>query len=169
MKKIWMLRWSFYFILLLICSIAIFAASIMDIFKLNLVMILILYIFIPVVIGLIFSYVWASLYWSTYRFEIGSERIIITSGVIGRRIINIPYERVQNVNIWSGVLERIFHLYSIEVETAGASTIRGIGWYGTRTNAEGSIQGIINPQPIVEYILAKSRGRNDLGDFKNKR
>ncbi|MCX6666191.1 MAG: PH domain-containing protein [Euryarchaeota archaeon] len=105
-----------------------------------------------------------------YHFEVGSERITITRGVIGKRVANIPYERVQNVNIWRGVLDRIFGLYSIEIETAGASNVRGSGGYGTRMNAEGTIQGVINPQPIVEYIIAKSKGRSGLGDaFENKK
>lgn len=169
-KKVWMLKWAFSFVMFFIFLTLMLGIRILfNVFNLDIISIIIVLIVIPIFVGLIFSYLWAHLYWRNYNFEVGQERITITRGVIGKRVANIPYERVQNVNIWRGVLDRIFGLYSIEIETAGASNVRGAGGYGTRMNAEGTIQGLINPQPIVEFIIAKSKGRSGLGDFENKR
>jgi len=122
------------------------------IFGMDLISIIVIYVIIPIFLGLIFAYIWAHLYWNNYKFDIGQERVTITRGVIGKRITNIPYERIQNVNIWRGVLERLFGVYVIQIETAGGFSIRSTGGYGTRGAAEGSIQGLKNPQPIVGIL-----------------
>jgi len=95
---------------------------------------------------------------------LGEERITITSGVIGKRVVNIPYERIQNVNIWRGVLDRMFGLYSVQIETAGGFGVRGTGGYGSRMTAEGEILGITTPEPIAEFILSRSKGNSGLGE-----
>ena len=35
--------------------------------------------------------------------------------------------------------------------------------------SEGSIQGVENPQPVVDYIIEKSKGRSGLGDEVSKK
>ncbi len=166
MKKIWMLRWGFSFVVFFIFLMMVIGISMLRLLS-DLSMIFLFYIVFPIILGLIFAYIWAHLYWKNYRFDIGEEKIVITRGVIGKRITNIPYERVQNVNIWRGVLERFFNLYVIQIETAGTFSAGGTGGYGTTMTAEGSIQGVERPEPIVEYILAKAKGgESGLGDKK---
>jgi uncharacterized membrane protein YdbT with pleckstrin-like domain len=165
MKKVWMLRWLIgfwllFFFLLLIIGIAFLTL----ITNSGIIVILLYYLILPLLFAFVFAYVWANLYWKNYTFEVGPEKITVTRGVIGKRIMNIPYERVQNVNIYRGVLERIFGLFSVEIETAGGFGIGGTGGYGTRMTAEGDIQGITNPQPIADYIIAKSKGKETLQD-----
>ena len=105
MKTVWMLRWSFRYILFLIFFMFFFVFRIFvslyfaDLAG-NLWVLLLIIIILPIILGFLISYLWAHLYWSKYKFEIGSERVTITRGVIGKRIVNIPYERVQNVNIF---------------------------------------------------------------------
>jgi len=165
MKRIWMLRWSARFIFFLIFFMVFIIFRLLLLFyDDNYLILLFMAIFLPIVFGLIIAYIWADVYWKKYSFEVGPDRIIITRGVIGKRVTNIPYERVQNVNIWRGVLDRIFGLYAVQIETAGGSNVRSTGGYGTRMATEGSIQGLTNPEPIADYIIAKSKGSKDLGD-----
>ena len=165
MKKIWMIRWAagmvFLFIFLFLIIGIVFLDLIIDA---GIIGIIFYYFIIPLIIGLLFSYGWASLYWNNYRFEVGAERVKITRGVIGKRVTNIPYERIQNVNIYRGVLDRIFGLYSIEIETAGGFNIMSTGGYGTRMSSEGSIQGLRKPELIADFILAKAKGKETLED-----
>ena len=164
-KKVWTLRWVIgfwflFFFLVLIIGIAFFNLIINS----GLMGILLYYLILPLILAFIFANGWANLYWKNYTFVVGHEKITVTRGVIGKRIMNIPYERVQNVNISRGVLERIFGLYSVEIETAGGFGIGGTGGYGTRMTAEGDIQGLTNPEPIADYIIAKSKGKETLQD-----
>ena len=165
MKKVWMLRWAARYIFLLMFFMFFFVSNLFSFFDYDyLLMVLLICVLLPILLGFLISYLWAIFYWNKYQFVLGQERITITRGVIGKRVANIPYERVQNVNIWRGVLDRLFGLYSIQIETAGGSNIRATGGYGTRMVAEGSIQGLTNPEPVANYILEKSKGRTGLGD-----
>lgn len=165
MKKVWTIRWMIGFVFLFIFLMLVIGIGFLDfIINSGIIGIVFYYLILPIILGLIVAYGWACLYWNNYRFEVGPEKITITRGVIGKRVVNIPYERVQNVNIWRGVLDRLFGLYSIQIETAGGSNIRATGGYGTRMVAEGSIQGLTNPEPVANYILEKSKGRTGLGD-----
>jgi len=166
MKTVWMLRWSARFIFTLMVFMLIFFRifSLFAIGDIDILMLLLICILLSIILGFLISYLWAGLYWNKYQFVLGQERITITCGVIGKRVVNIPYERVQNVNIWRGVLDRIFGLYSVQIETAGGFGIRGTGGYGTRMTAEGEILGLTNPEPIAEFILSKSKGSSGLGE-----
>ena len=116
--------------------------------------------------------VWANLYWKNYSFKLQKDRIVVKRGVIGKRTANIPYERIQNVNVWRGILDRIFGLHTLRIETAGGVQFGG-GGYGTSflgalNFAEGSIQGIKHPKPITEYIMSRVKGQDGLGDIGPK-
>lgn len=162
MKKIWMIRWSYLFVFFFIFFMIFIGISFIEFLtESGLPMLIFFYVILPVLIGVILSYIWAHLYWTNYSFDLSGEKITVTRGVIGKRITNIPYERIQNVNIWRGILERIFNLYDIQIETAGAFSG---GSYGRSSFSEGTIQGLVNPDPVVKYIMAKAKGNDGLGD-----
>ena len=170
MKKVWAVRWMIGFVFMFI-----FLMLFIGIFNIDFIVssgvlgIILFYFILPIILGFILAYAWANLYWKSYTFDIGSDKITITRGVIGKRIANLPYERVQNVNIFRGVLDRIFGVYAIQIETAGGFSVASSGGYGTRGAAEGSIQGLTNPQPIVDYIMAKAKGKDGLGEIASKK
>ena len=170
MKKVWAIKWMVGFVFMFIFLMLFIGIFYIDFIVSSGVLGIILFYFIlPIILGFILAYTWANLYWKSYTFDIGSEKITITRGVIGKRIANIPYERVQNVNIFRGVLDRIFGIHSIQIETAGGFSVASSGGYGTGGAAEGSIQGLTNPQPIVDYIMAKAKGKDGLGDIASKK
>ena len=163
MKKVWTIRWMIGFVFLFIFLMLVIGIGFLDfIINSGIIGIVFYYLILPIILGLIVAYGWACLYWNNYRFEVGPEKITITRGVIGKRVVNIPYERVQNVNIWRGVLDRIFGVYAVQIETAGGFSMMSTGGYGTRMAAEGSIQGLTKPEPIADYIIAKSKGKETL-------
>jgi putative membrane protein len=157
MKLAWMLRWlprtivvtAFIFVISVVQIALKFGGPISSRH------LLIYYVAIPIisVIGISFliSYVWAHLYWKRYRFDVGKEDVNVRRGVIRRRRVTIPYERIQNVNIWQGIPERICGLYIVEIETAAGSWL-----------PEGDIEGVTNPEPIVDFIIRKAKGGKGL-------
>jgi uncharacterized membrane protein YdbT with pleckstrin-like domain len=62
---------------------------------------------------------WRFLTWNTTHFVITTDRLIYRSGVFAKRGIQIPIERVNNVNFKQGVLERIVGAGDLLVESAG--------------------------------------------------
>ena len=133
----------------------------------NTVLLFLAFVFGIFFIILLICRIWAGLYWKNYGFELQQDRIIIKRGVIGRRTANIPYERIQNVNEWRGILDRIFGLYTLQIETAGGIQMGGGGYGAMMSLAEGNIQGITNPQPITEYIMSRVKGKDGIGDIGN--
>lgn len=170
MINIWILRWAFatYSIIFGICFGGWLYLVIVEAFPLDFYTVLIS-IVITILLSFVFTFAfcryWAKLYWKNYNFKLESDRITIKRGIIGKNIVNIPYERIQNVNVWRGILDRIYGLSTIKIETAGSS-FPFTGGYGSFSFAEGTIQGLENPQPIVEYLMARAKGKDGLGDIR---
>ena len=68
---------------------------------------------------LVTSFIWAKLYYESFKFELVAKGLKIESGVIWKKYVTIPYERIQNVDIYRGPLARILGLSDIHVQTAG--------------------------------------------------
>src|SRR3989344_2595268 len=93
------------------------------------------FIVISFVIGLPLKYIWARLFYNSYFFELTEDAIKIEKGVIWKKYVSIPYERIQNVDIYRGLFARLLGLSDLQVQTAGAS---GYSRYGF---AEGRLPG----------------------------
>lgn len=102
---------------------------------------LILFLFFYV----IFCYYWAKWTYRFWHYELAENAIKIEKGVIWKKYISIPYERVQNVDIYRGLIARIFGLSELHIQTAGYS---GYGRHGMGT--EGKLPGL-DPQ-IAEQL-----------------
>jgi uncharacterized membrane protein YdbT with pleckstrin-like domain len=64
-------------------------------------------------------FLWRFVTWRTVNFVITSDRIIYRAGVFAKRGIQIPIERVNNVNFHQGILERIVGAGDLLIESAG--------------------------------------------------
>ncbi len=93
---------------------------------------ILLLIAVPVLfIGLV--YLFAYLWWKNYSYELKPETFEKHYGVISLRNTNIPYERIQNINISRPLISRIFGLSQLQIQTAGNSGVVG---------AEGRLPGL---------------------------
>src|SRR3989344_1294 len=70
-----------------------------------------------VAIGIIY----AKLSYHFYRYELGELVFKKEHGIIWKKYVSIPYDRIQNVDIYRGILARIFGLSDLQIQTAGAS------------------------------------------------
>ena len=73
-----------------------------------------------------------------YRYELREEGFRKEHGVIWKKYVTIPYERIQNVDIYRGILARIFGLSDLNIQTAGMSSTKGS--YGGES--EGRLPGL---------------------------
>jgi uncharacterized membrane protein YdbT with pleckstrin-like domain len=162
MKWVWMFRWSGRALLSLL-FIGIFIVSQFLLFSsLDQMLLVTAAVFSVMLLALVVTRIWAQLYWINYDFEILEDKIVINSGVITKRKVSIPYERIQNINVVKGVFERMFGVFNIDIETAGNSASSGYSLWGRRgRRAEGVLEGIILPKPIEDYIwqqIKRTRG-----------
>jgi len=62
---------------------------------------------------------WQVAYYRRYEYELTPDTFDITSGVLSRRRREIPYTRIQNVDIAQNPVQRLLDIAEVRLETAG--------------------------------------------------
>ncbi|WP_226482918.1 PH domain-containing protein [Natrinema amylolyticum] len=75
--------------------------------------------FVLAPIGLVVGVGYGIAYYYRFSYEVTSDTFDVTSGVLSRRSREIPYGRIQNVDVARGVLQRALGLAVVSIETAG--------------------------------------------------
>jgi hypothetical protein len=80
------------------------------------------------------------------RYSLREKDIIYCKGLLWRKRTSVPFNRIQHAEIKQGPIERIFHLHSLKVFTAGGDS------------SDLVIPGLKeeNAQKIKEYIMGKT-------------
>jgi uncharacterized membrane protein YdbT with pleckstrin-like domain len=101
------------------------------------------------------GFIWCFLSYKFYRYQLTDLSLKIERGVIYKRYVSIPYERVQNVDIYRSLLERILGLSSIYIQTAGSS-------FGAHPaiSTEGRLPGldVKIAEEIREELIKRTKG-----------
>lgn len=92
-----------------------------DINMLHIVNIFMLGFIILIFVSLIPSFIIAHLTYENWKYELTEAAVKIEKGIIWKKYISIPYERIQNVDIHRGVFARILGLSDLQIQTAGYS------------------------------------------------
>ena len=105
-----------------------------------------------VIIGVRYAFIAAQV--RNFSYQLTATTIIIQQGVVSKRRDSIPYSRIQNISVKSGFFDRLFHLSSVSIETAGSShgVYRGMGRRKLGGTAEGVIPGQKDPTSIEKKI-----------------
>lgn len=103
----------------------------------------------------ILSWGLASLQYQAFSFTIEERRIVIKKGVLFKKIITIPFTRIQNVNITRNPLTQLLGLSEIVIQTAGISGVQ---------RAEGKLPGVAagEAEGLRDRIMAKVQGQQGL-------
>ncbi|WP_293029092.1 PH domain-containing protein [Natronococcus sp.] len=70
-------------------------------------------------LGFLFGAGYGVVYYYRFEYGITPDTFDVASGVIARRSREIPYRRIQNVDIRQGVVQRVLGLAVVTIETAG--------------------------------------------------
>ncbi len=89
------------------------------------------------VILIIIAYIVARLTYHFYRYELTDGEYRAERGIIWKRYISIPYERIQNVDIYRGVIARLLGLSDLQIHTAGYGAAGA-----SKLGSEGRLPGI---------------------------
>ena len=101
-------------------------------------------ILVPFILSLL-TYFYSVVYVNNFEYETSEKFLKINSGVFTKKKVTIPFSRIQNLNITSGVFDRMFNLYTVKVETAG---------FGGASSQSG---GIIKPEGYIPGIKDPSK------------
>lgn len=64
--------------------------------------------------------------WRNLSYEIGPEEFSLYKGIISKKRLHVPYQRIQSVDIRATLLQRIAGVCSVEIDTAGGSSNKAI-------------------------------------------
>lgn len=118
----------------------------------TLVIILLLFLLGPILVVIIASEIYARMSYNRWFYEFTNEGLRLERGIIWKRYSNIPYDRIQNVDVHRGIIARMFGFSSLSIETAG---------YSEQPDAEGYIPAVEMKQAekIRELVMKKITGR----------
>lgn len=114
---------------------------------------------LAIIAYIIICYIWAKLTYRFWGYELTETALKIEKGVIWKKYVSIPYERIQNVDIFRGLLARMLGLSDLQVQTAGYS-----GGYHSRGRmgfmSEGRLPGLSPSvaEQLREELVRKARG-----------
>jgi len=122
------------------------------------IVLFILALVVPLVVAVVAAYFWSGWTYDNYMYELTEDGIRIERGVILKKYSTIPYERVQNVDISMGVIERLLDIVSLDIQTAGYSYTR----YGQ--TAEGRLPGLDSKraEQLRDLIIQKMKGKKGM-------
>jgi len=78
-------------------------------------------VFVYILLIIIIAEIYARMAYNRWFYEFTDDNLKIERGIIWKRYSNIPYERVQNVDIHRGIIARICGFSSVNIQTAGYS------------------------------------------------
>jgi len=108
-------------------------------------------VIIPYLVIMIILSVSLSIYARNFSFEVLENNLVIHHGVITKTKATIPFIQIQNINVVSGIFDRLFNLYTVKIETAARSR-SGSSPSIIKFNPEGHIPGLKEPNIIEDKI-----------------
>lgn len=118
---------------------------------------------VGILIFLVLSFVWAKLTYHFYRYELTDTSFKKEHGIIYKKYVAIPYDKIQNVDIYRGILDRILGLSDLNIQTAGSSAIINNDGAIGGTGAEVRLPALsreVAEQLRDELILRASQSKN---------
>ncbi|MDP2696180.1 MAG: PH domain-containing protein [bacterium] len=113
------------------------------------------------ILAVLATWYWAKWVYDNYRYEITPDGFKSEYGVIRKKYISIPYERIQNVDIHRGIIYRIMGLSDLQIQTASNSFVHTGGRHGRiKSLPEGRLPGIDKDEAkqLQEELSKKARG-----------
>jgi len=87
-------------------------------------------------------------YYRSLSYEIQDDEVIMHVGIWTKSVKHVPYRTVTNLTVKRGILDRLFGLGTLKIQTAGMS--------GT-TGAEESLEGLDNVQEVYDIVVTELR------------
>lgn len=125
----------------------------------NIMAIIVVSIIVYICLVIVIAEIYSNMTYNRWFYEFTPTNLKVEKGIIWKKYSNIPYERVQNVDIHRGILARVFGFSSVMIQTAGMSySPRGGGM-----NAEGYIPAVTpnDAERIREFLMKKISGKHE--------
>lgn len=92
----------------------------------------------------------------TLRYQFDKDGVAMSWGWLFQKQIYLTYRRIQDIHVKRNIFQRWMGLASVELQTAAGSS-----------SAEMNIEGILNPEPLRDYLYAQMRGASGAAPTDN--
>lgn len=101
------------------------------------------------ILSTIGTYIWAKIWYQNFYFKFGEEGGMIRSRVIAESSSYLYYDRIQNINVSQGIVDRLLGINKLVIETAAE---------GTKSKSL-YIPGLLkeNAETLKSFLLEKSK------------
>lgn len=89
----------------------------------------------------------------TMRYHFDEEGISMSWGFLFRKEVYLTYRRIQDIHVTRNIVERWMGLAKVPIQTASGTS-----------GATMRIEGIVNPEPLRDYLYARMRGAKEETD-----
>jgi putative membrane protein len=113
------------------------------------------------IILLIWAEVYARLSFRFWKYEFTEDQLRIERGIIWKRYSNIPYQRIQNVDITRGIIARLLGFSSVNIQTAGYSM--PVNHRGFQSEGYIPAVSVEEAENIREFVVKKISKRKGSG------
>ncbi len=73
------------------------------------------------VLAAVLVIVYSYLFYRRFRWEMTTTHLLVSSGILIKKKTQVPYGRIQTVNVTAGILHRLFGIATVAVDTAGGT------------------------------------------------
>lgn len=115
---------------------------------------------IVLILSIVTSFILSLISYDKYYYWITNKRVIVKSGIIGYKISSIPYERISDIVISRSILERLFGVTSLHIQSlAGQLTPSPYSKMGS----EGNLLAVYNARELQSMIweLVKKKRKEE--------
>jgi putative membrane protein len=107
------------------------------------------YLLMSLLTGPAFPFVFLGFFckYATLKYKFDDEGVSMSWGVLFRREIHLTYRRIQDIHLDRNIVQRWMGLATVGIQTASGSA-----------RPEMSIEGILNPEVLRDYLYAQMRG-----------
>ena len=115
---------------------------------------------VTLILSVVLCFVWSKLRYRFFQFDLLDDAFRKEEGVIHKKYVSIPYDRIQNVDIYRGLLARMLGLSDLHIQTAGNSAMTRRG-----DNAEGRLPGLSKAvaEQMRDELIRRSRQPRNQG------
>ena len=105
-----------------------------------------------IILFLIIAEIYARMTYNRWFYDFTDNQLRLERGIIWKKYSNIPYERVQNVDITRGIIARLCGFSTVNIQTAGSSYMPN-----RAGQSEGYIPGVSakEAENIREFLMKK--------------
>ena len=93
--------------------------------------------------SLVISFAWSSLYSKSLEYRVTDRRLLINQGIIFKSWKSIPFDKITDLAVNQGPVERRLGMKTVLVQTAGTGTQR----------AEGVMRGLADADSVRERVV----------------